>query len=1069
MFNHMTKFLSLFLSCSLLFSTVVPSYGQALAGPRRPLMSYAASDEMFFPSYGADSYVLSAEQNMAFTQAFEQAQFRFYSQDLTQLREKVNAAVSVLTESQEPDDYEWFKEYYTETLRSTFEMSLSLARSAEEKETLRKVYESQTSESSVREMYEKFWNGATQPTAGQGEQYIKDLGRQIYEKGKRNYQSVLDLIEEALPVFASAGLLDPGVKKWAAGVLRQEVRSRMSSCEALGWVPGLLGRQDKKAQECESVLKSASALIVLGENGNSQDARVISDLLKTGHNGILGPSVIILTGTGLLAMGAEDLLVAVLSEVARQQPRIGILGRDFSFISIQDWVKAVKSLLEAGDWAVGHEYSFYRKTEGKALGNVWMDLGEYLGEAAVSNSKEGRRAADALDRLAGQLLVVGKDGSVFMQFPVFMAGALAGGYRVKNMARAGWELDGNGQGHYVDTRANWQALEQRLQQWGETLTGYTIARLYFAGKSDLDPYTKVDIENHLALGYKKNGGGAIKEIAWRSGPSDKEINQYQNWNRAMRLGGQVDTALAVVGILAAGVGLVKAGASGVRALNQMGRVFKLARSGAAGSGLKATLNSYNRIVRLGRLQKYGVSSWRQAFVSKMAGLETAASEQSVSKTLKAVASSSSKADILAASNAAKSIGTAPRSVPSASLSKTTVVSATPSQQAVSAVVSPANKPIASGGEIFTPKAGVYKKGSMMTPQLREALQKKGGERLVQAVEGKGNPASASASKGTVGGKKAPKQTKAQNKAKKANVVSEQTAQPAVLARGDAGFLNQKPDVLVNYLRRTYNLTPDSLKDIKRVLVRIETLSDGPALKRAVFERVEQLLKMKQDILASYAASTGRPRVHPGVRVYYLGDKEAITAASFQPKHITLALEEVLQPGTLREFSSIASRVNNNRSLWTMNTKGSASIVVQRGKRITPKDVSQLYQHVLNCSFKQPCRYLLDENGTVLFYPPQGRTWLRVGEHEVANKFHLHIHTDKYIPVAGGIRNGQERIILNYRVPMVNVDKNFRALSRAKGHGYTEKHIPVRQTEAYRVFVSGALEDMVRTGAAVSLQ
>ena len=88
-----------------------------------------------------------------------------------------------------------------------------------------------------------------------------------------------------------------------------------------------------------------------------------------------------------------------------------------------------------------------------------MDLGEYLGKAAVSNSKEGRRAADALDRLAGQLLVVGKDGSVFMQFPVFMAGALAGGYRVKNMARAGWELDGNGQGHYVDTRANWQALE----------------------------------------------------------------------------------------------------------------------------------------------------------------------------------------------------------------------------------------------------------------------------------------------------------------------------------------------------------------------------------------------------------------------------------------------------------------------------------------------------------------------------------------------------------------------------------------------------------------------------------
>ncbi len=950
------------------------------------------------------------------------------------LQKEVDATVKMLSLSaNNANEYEIFKQYYAAMLETALSELLIQASSPEDKTNLQKNYESLLTEEFFQKAYQAASNIEQQQAVQETENYIRSLGRQIYEQRKTYSAWAVRMAKEALPLFGAAGLLEEDVKAWAVSVLRQEIQTHMYSCRELGWVPGLLGKGNKKAEECEEVLKAASALIVLGEEGNSADAQLIGDLLEQGYNGVLAPSLIMLVSSGLITMGGEDILVAKLHEIAHQQPRVGLFGRDFSFVSFQDWVKAAQSLYYGGDWAVGHEYSFYQNPNGNGLGNVWMDLGEYLGGLSCSSNEEGQRAQEVLDRLAGQLLVVGESGFLTVQFPVFMAGALAGGYRIRNMARFGWELDGSGKGHYTDTRPNWQALQERVQKWGESITGYAIAQLYFAGKFDLDPYTKLDVENRLAAGYKKSGKGQIKEIVQRSTPSDKELSQYQGWKTASRVAGYLDYALMVVGLVTAVIGVVKAGVSGVQALNQMGRAFKVARAGAAGNGIKATAISYNRVLRLGRIRKYGTSSWRQVLIGKMSGVATLAQEPVWSYGAKVLPG-----------------------VPQAAVKPITPVAAkTPASVAQ---ILPETKAASAA-----PKQTILKRGQIFTPDIEKQLYKQGGERLVQtfkrhfAVEEK--PTAAPLKKNSKAARKARAKAKAQKL---------QADAPAVLVRTDTGFLSQRIDVLLGYLRNTYKLTPDALKDIKQVLLRAETLSDGKALKKAVFERVEQLLEMKADIIKAYASSTGRPQVRPGIRIYYLGNKETVTAASFVPKHITLAFEEVLYPGTLKELPNIASRINASRSPWAMHTKGTANIAAESGKRITTRDAARLYQDILNCSPTEPCRYILDKNGTILLYPPQGRIWLRVGEHEVANKFHLHLHTDKYLPVTGGIRNGQERVILNYRIPISGLERSFRVLARPKGKNSSRLYIPVQNTVAYQTLVSGALEEMVRSGAAVGL-
>ena len=614
----MTKLISIILSISILFTSVAPSYGEALEGVRREQARVGAVFGSEYRMVQDNTRVAGVEiERMVMEQMLEAAKGR--SEALGGLDKEVALAVEALSGEgmSEREEYERFVGEYKKALAGAMERALKGVGSEEERGYIRAGYKKLLAEGAIREAYEGWYKEQKEASLVAAEEYIRDLGRRVYKAGQeKGGDLVKGLIEEGLTVFSAVGWIDKEVKEWAAAEMRKEVEQGAGLCGEVGLVNRIRGKGLEQGKECAGVVKAASALVVLGEGGRSADSEAIGKLMRAGYKGVQGPSVIMVCGSGLLAMGSQDELVGVISEVAKEQPKVGILGKDFSFLSLQDWVRASKAMTEGGDWAVGHGYSFYKSGEG--YGNAWMDLGEYIGEKSRQSGAEGKAAREVGERISRQTVVASGNGDMIIQFPVFMSGLLAGGYRLGSQGRAGWELNGAGVGSYVDTRSNWEKVEERAKGLGMSISGYAIGKLYYAGKSDLDPYTKVNIENRLALGYKKSGsevkGSGIEE---RKGPSAEEVGSYNNWQKALKVAGGVDIALMVVGVVAIGSGLIKAGVSGARAVGQMGRAFKIARAGAAGEGIRANIAAYERVIRIGRLQKYGTSSWREILIKKL--------------------------------------------------------------------------------------------------------------------------------------------------------------------------------------------------------------------------------------------------------------------------------------------------------------------------------------------------------------------------------------------------------------------------------------------------------------------
>lgn len=176
-------------------------------------------------------------------------------------------------------------------------------------------------------------------------------------------------------------------------------------------------------------------------------------------------------------------------------------------------------------------------------------------------------------------------------------------------------------------------------------------------------------------------------------------------------------------------------------------------------------------------------------------------------------------------------------------------------------------------------------------------------------------------------------------------------------------------------------------------------------------------------------------------------------------------------GTLPDLPSIIRQVNRAKISWRMNEKGPISIrwLGRREKGITAKDFSQLYGQLLDCSTRSLCFYEWQGDGTLMLYRSDRRLWLRIGEHEVTSKIHLHLHAEKWLSVSGGLKRGGEQVILNYRVHLEDVAQALRPAKRLKGRAaYEVKHAPVKETNGYRILVQDALAEMVREGVVVRL-
>ena len=63
----------------------------------------------------------------------------------------------------------------------------------------------------------------------------------------------------------------------------------------------------------------------------------------------------------------------------------------------------------------------------------------------------------------------------------------------------------------------------------------------------------------------------------------------------------------------------------------------------------------------------------------------------------------------------------------------------------------------------------------------------------------------------------------------------------------------------------------------------------------------------------------------------------------------------------------------------------------------------------------------------------------------------------------------ERVVLNYRIPLTDVQYVLHPASRAVGKGaYGAYVVPVNQTQSYRLFVTDALEQLKNANAVIPL-
>lgn len=452
--------------------------------------------------------------------------------------------------------------------------------------------------------------------------YLKTLSRAAVKLAQKYPAKHQNLLTQALPAFAAAGAVEPAQKQAAGALLRQILKTQAGQCRGGGNLQAIkiqLGNKTAaaaQAKKCQQVLSAVYALGVLGADDSkfqSADAAAIAAFLQQTHDGMMGPSVITVSAQSLLAMNAHRRLAAELVEISRKLPDIGLFGKDFSFISVGDWVKFATQL--NGDFATGLEYSFYKKGKYANQYNAWTDLGQYLAQTArVGNGAHAQSARYVLDSVMDDCVWYDRFGNPAVKFKPFVTGALAGGYKINKRGQVYTQLNKGGKVSRVDTRQNRARAQAKMKKLGVNQSGYFAAALFYGAKDDLDPYTQLYINNKLVDAYRQSGSKAsFKGLAKHARPAAQALKSYRHKSAAITVGQVADVVLAVAAIGKLAVSAVKMGTQG---LKTGVRVLRLARAQAAANGLTVSANA-GRILRLGRVQAYGVRSAKEVMLGSV--------------------------------------------------------------------------------------------------------------------------------------------------------------------------------------------------------------------------------------------------------------------------------------------------------------------------------------------------------------------------------------------------------------------------------------------------------------------
>lgn len=521
----------------------------------------------------------------------------------------------------EETTYEQFKAEYLSSIRKQEAGWIAQGRTAEEKEAIRGQIALMKKDAHIRKEFNKY----KQEEEALKEEAERDAKAQLITLGKRIKEAKrVDLAEEALPLFMAVGAIDPNVRVWAAQEMHNKVFRGAKFCASF---------KEGDMAKCKEVLQAAEALMILGDadkvyNRNKpyiqHDLDALNMLWENGVKGGMAPSVMLLLAGGMQAMGRTA--VNSLGGMILRSLQVSKNDYDVDMLSLTTYVEAANELAHGGgSWMPqGEQNKWYLQGGTKVMGNAWTELGKALAQTGIA------------DRIAGQCVVANRQGyyMVLDKCKAVVAGLLMGGYKLKEgQGYRGYSLDRNGHSHYSDTTGHYALANKKLFDLRFTLTGYVAAQLYFAPKADTDPYTKAYIMNEMYKVFRKNAlttkvkatgeRRTYKSYGGMNGNNRgtaKAMSSYKNWQTAKRWAGYGDIVLLVVGLVWGGFSLVKGMAKGIKGF---AKAFRIARAGTSMNG--ATLGRrLSRVMRVGRLRKYGVSSFRELMQLRAAESASAA-------------------------------------------------------------------------------------------------------------------------------------------------------------------------------------------------------------------------------------------------------------------------------------------------------------------------------------------------------------------------------------------------------------------------------------------------------------
>ena len=630
----MNKLISCILSITMILTSVLPSYAQALA--QKPNFRQPSMPSDYFSSFREIS---SPKDNVLWRQATYTAimeKFRNEESQILPLLEFTPEGQE-RAETKPLIDYGEFKTEYLKKLNEQEKEYIKKAKSAEE---IRLIKDFFVKASQDDEAIQKSYQEAEIALQKDIEENPDKYHQLAYEALQPKIELAISLMgksgiaRKVMPYLAAYNFLSDDQKKRVASFYRRKVVANHESCGELSWwssvksVVGADGDVEEAQKKCTEAIEAASNLALVGANydENREDAAAIMDLLLSGYNGIAAPTVVQVTTQGLLALNAERLISSALLTIIKT-PTVEALDVTLGLFSLETWVQVfqeasnVDNTFGSAIFAEGLEYSFYDNPDKTYSNkkNIWLDVARSLAEMADDPTEERRYSIkSSLDLVMREIVTYSRYG-ISIKFRPFVVGALLGGYDVEFPQPYEYEAwDAQGRIHTVKPNTEaWKSVTEHIKSTGFTNSQYIAWFLYNTKKIDLDPATSQYMDNMLTSAFINQGikkgieyevettgdvttytvakyvkTGTPVTMQSRRHPPTELYNSHeyrQDWQKAGRF---VDVVLAVVGLVFIAKGIFSLAKFGVNGIKSGVRVLKLARAGqlATGSTYRASVS-----------------------------------------------------------------------------------------------------------------------------------------------------------------------------------------------------------------------------------------------------------------------------------------------------------------------------------------------------------------------------------------------------------------------------------------------------------------------------------------------